>query len=198
MKQTKAPVSQLLGANEEIQRVIVDSCGGATELSHSVACWAKTLPRATTSRLHTKLPGCRADEGPPSPYVIRSDSLCGNTTLWNGCVPTGSRAAKLKLRVFKEFWSWDLWCYIITAVAFNALRTTAARFLHSVFVISVSHLTQKKHKNYFLKFPLLTILIQFTGACSQTNLTWICQIDGCDWANRWLKPVVFIKGPSGN
>lgn len=65
MKQTKAPVSQLLGANEEIQRVIVDSCGGATELSHSVACWAKTLPRATTSRLHTKLPGCRADEGPP-------------------------------------------------------------------------------------------------------------------------------------
>lgn len=135
---------------------------------------------------------------PPSPYVIRSDSLCGNTTLWNGCVPTGSRAAKLKLRVFKEFWSWDLWCYIITAVAFNALRTTAARFLHSVFVISVSHLTQKKHKNYFLKFPLLTILIQFTWACSQTNLTLICQIDGCDWANRWLKPVVFIKGPSGN
>lgn len=81
MKQTKAPVSQLLGANEEIQRAIVDSCGGATELSHSVACWAKTLPRATTSRLHTKLPGCRTDEAPPSPYVIRSDSLCGNTTL---------------------------------------------------------------------------------------------------------------------
>lgn len=56
MKRAKASVSQLLDTNEEIQHVIVDSCANATELSHSVAVSAETLPRAKTSPLHTKLP----------------------------------------------------------------------------------------------------------------------------------------------
>lgn len=43
-------------ANEEIQHVIVDSCATTTELSHSVAVSAETLPHAKTSTPHTKLP----------------------------------------------------------------------------------------------------------------------------------------------
>lgn len=42
MKQTKASLSQLFDANEEIQHVIVDSCATETELSHSVAFSAET------------------------------------------------------------------------------------------------------------------------------------------------------------
>lgn len=55
MKQTKTSVSQLFDANEEAQHVIVDSCATATELSHSAAFSAETLPRARTNTSQTKL-----------------------------------------------------------------------------------------------------------------------------------------------
>lgn len=55
MKQTKTSVSQLFDANEEAQHVIVDSCATATELSHSAAFSAETLPRARTNTSHRKL-----------------------------------------------------------------------------------------------------------------------------------------------
>lgn len=55
MKQTKASVSQLFGANEEIQHGIVDSCANTAELCHGLAFSAETLPRAGTSSLDTKL-----------------------------------------------------------------------------------------------------------------------------------------------
>lgn len=75
MKRTKASVSQLFVANEKIQHVIVDSFATATELSHSVAFSAETLPCARTSSPHTKHQDAAVINWDQQPETISSPAL---------------------------------------------------------------------------------------------------------------------------
>lgn len=121
MKQTKTSVSQLFDANEETQHVIVDSCATATELSHSAAFSAETLPRARTNTPRTKLL-----DSLPGRWSHRFMCSVAKTLLW----PTPRALGPACLFETDAHWCW--WRATLNEVAvrggFDAVETIETIF----------------------------------------------------------------------